>query len=69
MSSSSSDRILTLNGKVFQATKEEFKAALETAKKGADLETEWQNALQSDKEHTTVTSPTDQKTFQILTSK
>ena len=67
--SSSSDRIHTLNGKVYEAKEEEFKAALEIAKKDADHKTEWQNALQSDKDHTTVTSPTDQKTFQILTSK
>lgn len=65
-SSSAPDSIKVLDGKILPANKEEFKAALEAAKKDADPDTEWKNALLSHYEHITVTSPTDQKTFQIL---
>ena len=65
-SSSAPDSIKVLDGKILPANKEEFKAALEAAKKDADPETEWKNALLSHYEHTTVTCPTNQNTFQIL---
>ena len=65
-SSSAPDSIKVLDGKFLPANKEEFEAALQTAKKDADPDPEWQNALLSHDEHTTVTCPTDQKTFQIL---
>ena len=69
-SSSAPDSIKVLDGKILPANKEEFKAALEAAnlaaKKDADPDTEWKNALLSHYEHTTVTCPTNQNTFQIL---
>ena len=65
-SSSTPDSIKVLDGKFIPANKPEYKAALETAKKDADHDTEWQKALLSHYEHTTVTCPKDQNTFQVL---
>ena len=67
-SSSAPDCIKVLDGKVVtreKANKDEYKAALEAVKKD-DFVTEWGKALLSHYEHTTVTCPSDQKTFQIL---
>lgn len=65
-SSNAPEHIKVLDGKVLPATKDEYKAALAVAKIGDDPDTKWQTALLNHNEHITVTSPTDQKTFQIL---
>jgi hypothetical protein len=65
-SSNAPDNLKVLDGKVLPATKDEYKAALAVAKIGDDPDTKWQTALLNHKEYTTVTSPADQKTFQIL---